>query len=181
MEKAGSIQVYLEVGKKRVFAYALDWPGWCRSGKTEEAALEALAVYRPRYARVTSTASLSLPATHDSFEIVERLPGTAGHTDFGAPGEIAAADREPTTHEEAGRLAVLVSAAWATLDRIAAEAPAQLRKGPRGGGRDRDKLLEHVLGAEVAYARKLGIKHRQPTIGDRDAVAVLRSAILDVA
>src|SRR5690349_9971305 len=42
--------VYLEVGKKRVFACAADWPGWCRSGRDEEQALEALTTSASRYA-----------------------------------------------------------------------------------------------------------------------------------
>jgi hypothetical protein len=44
--------VYLELGAKRVFAGAIEWPGWCRSAKTEEQALEALVTYAPRYAKV---------------------------------------------------------------------------------------------------------------------------------
>jgi hypothetical protein len=31
--------VYLEIGAKRTFAGALDWPGWCRSGGDEAAEL----------------------------------------------------------------------------------------------------------------------------------------------
>ncbi len=49
-----SCPVYLEVGRRRTFAAALNWPGWCRSGKGEEAALEALAAYAPRYASVAA-------------------------------------------------------------------------------------------------------------------------------
>ena len=30
------VETYLEVGAKRVFAGALDWPGWCRSARREE-------------------------------------------------------------------------------------------------------------------------------------------------
>jgi len=33
---------YLEIGKKRIVACALDWPGWARSARTEELALAAL-------------------------------------------------------------------------------------------------------------------------------------------
>jgi hypothetical protein len=33
-----------------------------------------------------------------------------------------------------------------------------LRKGPRGGGRDRDKIVDHVSEAERAYAPKAGIR-----------------------
>ncbi len=77
-------------------------------------------------------------------------------------------------------LADLVTAAWATFDEIAAASPAELRKGPRGGGRDRDKLIDHVIGAETAYARKLGVKRRQPAIGDFAAIEELREAIAAV-
>lgn len=28
-------KIYLEIGKKKVFAAAIDWPGWCRQGKEE--------------------------------------------------------------------------------------------------------------------------------------------------
>ena len=53
---AGAIPVYLEVGEKRVFASAVDWPGWTRSGKDEDAALEKLAAYASRYAAVPKAA-----------------------------------------------------------------------------------------------------------------------------
>src|SRR5512146_125798 len=93
--------VYLEVGQKRVFACTLDWPGWCRSAKTEEQALEALAAYTDRYAVVAQEAGVAFPPTSPiAFDIVERLEGSAGYTDFGAPGAIATSDKEPLTGEE---------------------------------------------------------------------------------
>ena len=172
--------VFLEVGNKRVFACALDWPGWCRAGKDEDLALEALAAYAPRYAVVPERAGIAYPArVGENLEVVERLPGSAT-TDFGAPGEIAGADAERTIRVQAERLTALVVASWAAFDRVRAGAPAALRKGPRGGGRDRDKMVDHVLGAEAAYARKLGIKHRQPAIGDQAAIAALRDDIVAV-
>ena len=70
-------------------------------------------------------------------------------------------------------------AAWATLDKVAEASPAELRKGPRGGGRDRDKMLDHVLGAEAAYARKVGVKHPQPELGDRKAIKALRDDLAE--
>lgn len=169
--------MYLEIGKNRVFACALDWPGWCRVGKDERLALEALAGYLPRYAAVVEEAGLALPG--DAFDVVERVPGT-GATDFGVPGEIAAADARPLDAPAAKRLAGLVEAAWTTFDRAVERAPAELRKGPRGGGRDRDKMVDHVLGAEAGYARKLGVKHAQPALGDRAAILALRRDLLAV-
>lgn len=45
-----AIRVMVEQGKKKAVASAFDWPGWDRSGKSEEEALKVLAAYRPRYA-----------------------------------------------------------------------------------------------------------------------------------
>jgi hypothetical protein len=172
--------VGIELGSKRVFACALDWPGWCRSGKTEELALEALAAYAPRYAVVAEQAGIELPAgIGDRFEVVERVQGS-GATDFGIPHEVTAGDDASVSAKEAKRQSELVAAAWAVFDRVVAGAPAELRKGPRGGGRDRDKIVDHVLGAEAAYARSLGIKRKQPARDDRAAIESLREEILAV-
>ncbi|MDQ7908824.1 hypothetical protein RB614_30255 [Phytohabitans sp. ZYX-F-186] len=170
--------VDVEVGQKKVFAWAVDWPGWCRSARTEEQALAALADYVPRYAVVAQKAGLSFPATiGDTFEVRERLPGDGG-TEFGVPGKVSAGDREPVKAAEATRAAKLMTAAWELLAEVAAKSPAELRKGPRGGGRDRDKMLDHVVGAEVAYARQVGIKHKQPPFDDGAAVGALRADLL---
>ena len=56
----------------------------------------------------------------------------------------------------------LVEAAWTVFDRVAAAAPAELRKGPRGGGRDRAKIVAHVVDADHAYARQIGIRLPAP-------------------
>jgi hypothetical protein len=164
--------VYLEVAKSKTFACSLDWPGWCRAGKDEEAALEALGAYADRYRPVAEEAGLRFPkSAGDRFDVVERIPGDASTT-FGVPGQAAGADRDPLTKAQAERLATLVEAAWTVFDRVAAGAPAALRKGPRGGGRDRDKMVAHVRDAETAYFRKVGVKD-----GGRDAfLAGLRAA-----
>jgi hypothetical protein len=170
---AKTIPIYLEQGANRVFACSIDYPGWCRSGKDEQQALEALADYAPRYAEVAKRAKAAFPAKGVEFEVVERVKGK-GATDFGIPHEIPEADAEPLTARQAARQVELMRAAWAILDKVAKASPAELRKGPRGGGRDRDKMLDHVLGAEAAYARKVGVKHPQPDLGDTKAVKALR-------
>ena len=178
MTAQSATRVILEIGTKRVFACAADWPGWCRSGRSEEQALAALADYLPRYAPVARLAGVELPpAAADVLAVVERLPGTAGYTDFGAPGEIAECDHDPLTGQDAARIAAIAGASWAAFDDIAAAAPARLRKGPRGGGRDRDQIIEHVIGAEAAFARKIGVRHRKPAIDDTAAIAAMRAAI----
>src|SRR5689334_21798853 len=130
-------EVYLEVGSKRVFACALAWPGLCRSGRDETQALEALVAALPRYALVTSEAGVAAPGKH--VEVVERVTGS-GSTDFGVPGTTLTRDAEALKPADAKRLGALVEASWTIFDRVVASAPAELRKGPRGGGRDRDKI-----------------------------------------
>ncbi len=169
--------VCLEIGKKRVFASALDWPGWSRSGKTEEAALDTLAAYVDRYSEVVGIAGLSLPARAVDFVVAERLPGDMT-TDFGAPGAIATLEREPLTPGQAQRLTSLLQASWTLLDQVVAVASPQLRKGPRGGGRDRDAMVEHVLAAEAAYARKIGVRHQQPAGDGPASVSSLRADLV---
>ena len=172
--------VYLEVGKKRVFACSVDWPGWCRSGKNEEAALEALADYAARYAVVADRAGKRFSSrVGDDLDVVERVKGTAT-TEFGAPGVVPKLDAAPLTAHAAQKAADLVVASWAVLDTMAKSSPAALRKGPRGGGRDRDKMLQHVISAEAAYARKLGVRHKEPARGDTAAITALREDIVGV-
>lgn len=170
-----TVRVCIELGRKRAFASALDWPGWCRSGRDEQAALDALADHERRYRVVAKQARIAFPA--GELTVVERLPGTAT-TDFGAPDRPAAAEAKPLSAAEARRMNSLVASAWAVFDGVVESAPASLRKGPRGGGRDRDPMVDHVLAAEHAYARKLGVRVTQPHPGEPAEIATMREAIL---
>jgi hypothetical protein len=179
------VAVCLEVTPQNTVASALDWPGWCRAGRDEGAALDALASYAERYAPVAEQAGVSFPSMV-AFDVVERKPGGPA-TAFAAPEcrrpfpqVIAEVERAKSTLAMARRLVGLVAAAWVTFDEIAAASPAELRKGPRGGGRDRDKLIDHVIGAEAAYARKVGVKLKRPATGDIAAIEELRGAIAAV-
>lgn len=174
------IEVFIEAGPRRVFASALAWPGWARSGKTEELAVAALADYLPRYAPLVKRAGLTPPS--GSLAITERHAGLAKNADFGSLGEIAPGDTRPLPDDEGARFAALLEAAWAAFAEVAESAPAQLRKGPRGGGRDTAQIIGHVLGAEAMYARKMGLTRDKLTqdklSGARtDANAVLRRRI----
>lgn len=171
------IRVGLETAGRRAFASALDWPGWSRSGRDEAAALDALAAARTQYATVAGLAGLELP--DDDIIIVQRLPGTAT-TAFGAPDVIFALDHRRVDAVAAARFAGLVRASWATFDAAVADAPAELRKGPRGGGRDRDRIVAHVAGADAGYARAIGLRAREPDPQDPTTTAALRAAVLDI-
>lgn len=173
---ARPIRVCIEATGKKAFASALDWPGWCRSGNDEHAALDALADHEARYRMVARAASV--PFAPGRLTVIERVPGSAT-TDFGAPATAAKAEAEPLGKADVRRLTALVAAAWTVLDEIVASTPRALRKGPRGGGRDRDPMVAHVLGAENAYARKLGVRVPEPKVGDTRAITVQREGILD--
>ena len=158
--KQAQTEVYLEVGRKKIFAGALDWPGWCRSGGDEEAALAALAAYAPRYAKIVSwTASdILVPDDPAAFTVVERLPGTRT-TDFGAPDVAPTRDTAPFDETARERSEVILAAIWQAFDgAVRAAEGKELRKGPRGGGRDRDGIVRHVLGADAGYLRRLAQK-----------------------
>lgn len=176
--KPERLAVVLEAGDKKVFATAADWPGWSRSGKTDEAALEALVAYAPRYAPVAKLAGLELPESIE-VDVIERNEGGSG-TDFGVPSRVTSADARRVSKADAERLAAIVEAAWTTFARVAAGAPAELRKGPRGGGRDRDKMVGHVVESDWYYAREVGLKVRQPAPTDRAAIEAIRRQVLDV-
>ena len=165
------MKVYLEIGKKRVFAGALDWPGWNRVGRDAGAALLALVASAPRYAAVLHAAGIEFapPTTLADLSVVERLPGTTT-TDFGAPDVAPSADAEPVDEAELGRLQTLLRAYWQAFDagRQAAAGKA-LRTGPRGGGRDLDAIVQHVRGAEAAYIARLAWKFKADEVADVEA------------
>ncbi|MGD0448346.1 MAG: hypothetical protein ABSB36_06980 [Candidatus Dormibacteria bacterium] len=174
----GRVRVCLETGGRLSFASALDWPGWARSGRGEEAAVEALRGYARRYAPVARAAGLELPEVV-RIDVVERLRGSAS-TDFGVPEAIAELEREPVPAGDVERLVRLMEAGWKLFDEVVAAAPASLRKGPRGGGRDRDAVVDHVVRAEVElYARKLGLRLSRPALGEVATLTAARFAIAD--
>lgn len=175
-------KVYLESGQKRVFAAAVDWPGWCRSGKDEGSALQALYDYGPRYAGVLEGTRLNfqLPVNPSAFTVVECLAGDST-TDFGAPGAIPFSDTQPVDESELVRLQALLQACWHAFDAaVSAAAGKELRKGPRGGGREADQIAQHVLGADGGYLSSLGWKLKLNESDDfGKKLEQTRQAILD--
>jgi hypothetical protein len=176
--KPARLEVVIEAGDKKVFSSALDWPGWSRSAKTRDEAIERLLEYAPRYAPIAKVAGLDFPESFD-VEVVQRLEGGSG-TDFGVPSRIHEPDHAPVTKAGAERLARIVESAWQHFDRVAKGAPAELRKGPRGGGRDRDKMVGHVIESDWYYARELGMKLKAPNPDDRAVVKAMRDAMLEI-
>ena len=180
------VRVMIELGpkRKRSAASAFDWPGWDRGAKSEDDALAVLETYRPRYAKVAALAGQAEAfGAAGELSVVERVEGM-GMTDFyGLSMRSSAAEHEPMTDAECERKIALLRACWTYFDDTAARVTGELRKGPRGGGRDRDTIVRHANGAEIAeFAPKVGVKtdlearrHPEEVAAHRDAlVAAIR-------
>ena len=176
------IDVYLEIGEKRIFAGTIDWPGWCRSGRDEGSALQALIDYAPRDARVLPTEGKAkefkfrAPADTSSLTVVERLKGNAT-TDFGAPDLAPKSDVKPVNDGELKRFQAVLKACWRAFDaNVGAATGKTLKTGPRGGGRELEGIIQHILGSDAGYLSQAGLKLGQGKAEDRDELATqLRS------
>ncbi len=153
-------RIVIERGSKgrKVVAFALDWPGWSRGAKSDEAALDVLGSYRDRYRPVAERAGLeSAFDMAGDLEVVEEIEGT-GSTDFwGISFASATNEKDPMTEAECERKIALLQASWSFFDDVSRRVSPELRKGPRGGGRDRDQIVSHTYGTERDFAKKLGI------------------------
>ena len=155
-----ALRVTLETGpkNKKVAAVAPDWPGLERGAKTGEAALDALKAYLPRYAKVAKLAGMDAEfAAINKVRVVEQYTGP-GSTDFwGISFGFSSLDGLPVLREELERELTLMQACWTFFDGVRGRVSAEMRKGVRGGGRDRDRIVRHVEGVEQDWARKLGV------------------------
>jgi hypothetical protein len=144
------VQVEQPTRDKKWVAVAVDWPGLERGATSEEKALDRLEAYVPRYLPVAKRARLGteLAGQDGGLQIVERYRGV-GSTDFwGISFAPSSLDRLPMDAKVFDRSVRLLRAAWAEFDDTATRVTADLRPGPRGGGRSRDRIVEHVLNVE---------------------------------
>jgi hypothetical protein len=152
--------VTLEIGPKgkKIVAVAPDWPGLERGAKTGEEAVERLRSYLPRYSPVAKLAGLDAKfGAVKSLAVVERYPGT-GSTDFwGISFAFSSIDQQDMTDGELERELTLLQACWAFFDEVRGRVSAEMQKGPRGGGRDRDRIVRHVLYNEQDWAKGIGV------------------------
>jgi hypothetical protein len=145
---------------KRAVAFAVDWPGWSRGAKTPELALELLESYRERYRPIAAAAGLAeeLDAA-GALRVVEDAVGP-GSTDFwGISFAPSGLEQEPMEDTELERKIALLRACWDFFDATAARVSAEMRKGPRGGGRERDEIVRHTVRVESEdFAKRLGLR-----------------------
>jgi hypothetical protein len=156
------IRTVIERGPKgkRSVAFSIDWPGWSRGARTSELALETLESYRGRYRPIASLAGMA--GEFDAagpLEVVEDRVGP-GSTDFwGISFAPAAAEQGPMGEAELERGITLLQACWTFFDGVAARVSPEMRKGPRGGGRDRDRIIRHAIRTESEdFAKQVGLR-----------------------
>jgi hypothetical protein len=177
------IRVVIERGPKakKCVAFAVDWPGWSRGGKTADAALETLATYRDRYRPVADRAGLGRALSRGGpLDVVEDRVGT-GSTDFWAISfSPSSLEPDPMAAAELERKLTLLQACWAYFDEVAARVSAEMRKGPRGGGRDRDRIISHTVRVESEdFAKRVGLVVAEGGALEPGALAPYRSAYLE--
>lgn len=157
-----SVRTVVERGPKgrRSVAFAIDWPGWSRGGASAEEALETLASYRQRYRSVAELAGM-ISEFDDAgpLAVVEDKVGT-GSTDFwGISFSPCTAEQGPMDDAQLERGIVLLQASWTLFDDVASRVSPLLRKGPRGGGRDRDRIIRHAIRTESEdFAKQVGLR-----------------------
>src|SRR5215469_8916786 len=157
---ADKLRVMLEIGPKdkQVVAVAPDWPGLERGAKTGEAAIARVQAYLPRYAPVANLAGMGAQfAASTTIDVVERYPGTSSTDFWGFSHAFSGIDRQAVSSAELERELTLLQACWAFFDEVRSRVSAELQKNPRGGGRDRDRIVRHTVGAEQDWAAKLGL------------------------
>jgi hypothetical protein len=158
--------------EKKVAAVAIDWPGWSRGAKSPDAAVELLEAYRERYRPIARLAGIESEfEAAGPLEIVEDHIGV-GSTDFwGISFAPSSFEQAPMPEDELERKLALLQAAWRYFDDVAARVSPELEKGPRGGGRDRDEIVRHVVGNEWGdLEKKIGVN--APPEDEKSAEAI---------
>jgi hypothetical protein len=154
------LRVTLEIGPKgkRVAAAAPDWPGLERGAKTKEAAIERLQSYIPRYAPVAKLAGMEAAfVASPVVDVVEHYPGIGGTDFWGISFAFSSIDQQAVSAEALERELTLMRACWTFFDAVRSRVSAEMQKGPRGGGRDRDHIVRHTLGVERDWAGGVGV------------------------
>jgi hypothetical protein len=145
---------------KRSVAFSLDWPGWSRGAKTAEVALETLESYRERYRPIAALAGMAKEfEAAGPLKVVEDRVGT-GSTDFwGISFSPSSTEQGPLDEAELERKLTILQACWAFFDDVAARVSPEMRKGPRGGGRDRNRIIRHTVRTESEdFAKQVGLR-----------------------
>lgn len=178
----GIMRTALERGPKgkKFVAYAIDWPGLERNGKTPEVAFEHMGEYRSRYATIADRAGLQNEFAAESAPAIVIEYEGVGSTDFwGISFAHSEIDHQPVSLQELDRQLSLLESCWSEFDAIALRVSPELQKGPRGGGRDRDHIVRHLLATEIDWVKRLDIRPDLHEIVPQDARRLFHAQIVE--
>ena len=179
-----TMPVLIEAGTKgkKVVAYAQHWPGLERNGSRDEVALNKLATYFPRYARIAERAGLTKEFAAEAnveLEVIERYIGTGGTEFWGISYAHSSIDYLPITADELDRQLALLQSCWAEFDHFGSTVSSELKRGPRGGGRMRDEIVRHLLSVEVDWMGGLGLRYDFHDVIPLDARAAYHEDVVN--
>ena len=174
------VRVVVERGPngRKAAAFAVDWPGWSRGARTPALATATLEAYRERYRPIAVAAGLARAIDGEGpLETIEDVVGT-GSTDFwGISFSPSTTEQDPMNADELDRKIALLRACWEFFDGVAAAVSAEMRKGPRGGGRDRDRIIRHTIRTESEdFAKRLGLRIPQEAALTPDGLRAHRTS-----
>lgn len=157
-----AVRTVIERGPKdkKAVAFSIDWPGWSRGAKNAELALETLEAYRDRYRPIAELAGMGRPfEAAGPLEVVEEMVGTGSVDFWGISYSPSSTEHDPMSEAELERGLTLLRACWAFFDGVGSRVSPELRKGPRGGGRDRDRIIRHTIRVESEdFAKQVGLR-----------------------
>ena len=145
---------------KRSVAFSLDWPGWNRGAKSAQLALETLESYRTRYRPIADLAGMAREFdAAGPLEVVEDRVGPGSVDFWGISFSPSSTEHGPLSDAEFDHKVTLLRACWTFFDGVAARVSPEMRKGPRGGGRDRNRIIRHTIRTESEdFAKQVGLR-----------------------
>jgi hypothetical protein len=92
-------------------------------------------------------------------EVVEDRVGPGSVDFWGISFSPSSTEQGPMGEAEFERAITLLRACWTFFDGVAARVSPEMRKGPRGGGRDRDRIIRHTIRTESEdFAKQVGLR-----------------------
>lgn len=153
-------QVTLEIGPKgkKVVAVAPNWPGLERGAKTGEDAIKKLHSYIQRYSQVAKLAKRDAEFdTVKNFEVIEQYSGTSSTDFWGISFAFSSIDKQALSRDDLERELSLMQACWAFFDLVRSKVSAEMQRGPRNGGRDREQIVNHTFAGEKQWGKMIGV------------------------